>query len=338
VPTLLARQPTDRELLFQGSLKKFLPSLSQLSFSRNLCRSLGLESPAMFFAAILSLISHPPAAASELGLLRYLLEIPEFYLYLSDPEHFDHDSMLSLCRTLMRYDARFDVKLVSALADAEAERELFLRALSILDETSPGGRLTMTLARVSRDAEPAVASKLALLMGKRISNPEWIEKQLTAGDPRIRANVLETLWDVKTDQAKKWLTSALNECNNRALGNALVGLHKLEEHILVDPKVREIAVHPEPPYRATAAWVMGQTGNQDYRELVAAALEDADQGVRDAAQRAMGALDKAAAAAQRDAEAAAAAAQPKPIDQSKVDIALMRMRLNGTYGRRIYSR
>ena len=150
MPTLLFRTPSDRELVLQSSLRKILPRLPQVAFSEDLCRSLGLESPHIFFAAVLSLIAQPPANMQDQALCRYLLSIPEFYPYISDPSHFGRAAMVVLYRTLMRSDPRFDIKLVSALVEWETvDRGVILHALSVLDETSPGGRLTMTLTRAS---------------------------------------------------------------------------------------------------------------------------------------------------------------------------------------------
>ncbi len=280
-----------------------------MQFSETLWRNLGLKSPDAFFGAIMSLVRQPPGSAVEQALCRYLLAIQEFYSYIVNPGNFERGVLLALCRTLMRVDLQFDVKLVSALADdPSVTKDTFLRALSVLDETSAGGRLTMTLARVSRDSDPVVAAKIAMLMGKRVSNPLWVERQLTSTDARTRANVIETLWGVDTAQARKSLNAALKDTNNRVVGNALVGLHLLGDESGW-PHLHDLAAHPEPTYRTTAIWVVSKTRDRRNLALLNSALEDPDPKVRTAAERALADFPVEAAAPESPASPNA-----KPVD------------------------
>ena len=52
------------------------------------------------------------------------------------------------------------------------------------------------------------------------------------------------------------------------VGNALVGLHRLGEIRDVIRHVGKMARRQEALFRATAAWVMGQTGDACYRGVL----------------------------------------------------------------------
>ncbi len=285
--TLLARPLDKVEQMLQDSLTRILPKVTHMAFTETLWRSLGLTHPGPYFAAFLSLIQLPPASRSELVLCRYLLAIREFYVYLAAPTTFDRPALLGVCRVFMRIEPRFDVRLISALAEDDSViQEVFVRMLSVLDEISPGGRLTMTLARVQRDAEPRVASKLAIMMGRRVFNPVWVRTQLSSKNPRTRANVLETLWRVDTPEARKWLLAALADSNNRVVGNALLGLHLLKDD-QVESRIQALARHLDPAFRATAAWLIGEVGETRYCPLLTVAMLDSESTVRHAAERAL---------------------------------------------------
>lgn len=349
-PTLLSREPTHTELALQKSLRKVLPSAPQTVASEGLWRNLGLDEPDPFYSAVLSLISLPPAAAFEYTVCRYLLAIPSFYIYLAKPDNFERPMLLALTRLMMRIDNRFDVKLISALAeDQGVNREMFLRVLSVLDETSPGGRLTMTLARVLRDSDPVVASKVSLLLNRRVSNPMWVQSQLSSHDPRTRANAVESLWGVEGSMVKKWLVHALRDSNNRVVGNALVALDLLERGS-VDDEIRNLSEHPDAAFRATAAWVMGKTGDASFREAVSIAATDVDPRVSSMAERALAMLPEKQDTAPESGEASNAENPPETTERTESTESAEPAEsaesaedqevpvLDGTYGRTHYRR
>jgi hypothetical protein len=321
--TLLGRPLDGGEQQLQEAICKNVLRGPQIAFSKTLWQRLGLPGPEPYFAAVLSLIHVPPKSAGEVGLCSYLVSIPDFYVYLANPICFSKPALISICRALMRIEQRFDVKLISALAEQRSmERQTFVRALSVLDEISPGRRLTMTLARVLRDAEPEVASKVALMMGHRVLSPLWVERQLGSGTARTRANVIETLWGVDTKQSRTWMLAALNDINNRVVGNALVGLHLLKDS-KTDLRIREMARHPNAAFRATAAWVMSKTGEQSYCPLLTEALADPDDRVRGAAKRALEKMPEqpkevAAQPSEFAEQPKEAAQEPKVTEQPKV--------------------
>src|SRR5690348_10490138 len=87
MPVLAVDELEPRERVLQESIRKILPRLPHMEFSDNLWRSLGLPGPDAYFSAILSLLHLPPRSSSELALCRYLLDIPDFYMYLANPDN-----------------------------------------------------------------------------------------------------------------------------------------------------------------------------------------------------------------------------------------------------------
>jgi hypothetical protein len=160
-----------------------------------------------------------------------------------------------------------------------------VHVLDLLNEISPGPRLIQILNHLTQNSDPRTAAKATLLMARRIQNHDWIERHLASRDPRLRATVMEALWGIETSSARRVLRAGLNEENNRAVGNALVGLH-----LLGDPGVGALAEKmledTRPPFRSTGAWVMGKIGAAYFVQPLHRALADSESGVRHAARRA----------------------------------------------------
>lgn len=74
-----------------------------------------------------------------------------------------------------------------------------------------------------------MASKAALLFGRRPRNCERIESHVASADPRIRANVAEGSCGVNSALAIHALRKCLLDGSNRAYGNAVVGLRVVGE-------------------------------------------------------------------------------------------------------------
>jgi hypothetical protein len=303
--TLLGRELTGDEQALSQAVRKHLTNPRQLP--KQLWQGLGLARPDPLFATVMSMVTIPPQTVAERALCAYLLANPEFFVFLSQPEAFDHSSLILICRTLLSVDPRFDAKLASSLMeDVHSDTLAVLRILGVLDEVSAGGRLNFVLTHLMRDSAPAVAAKTALVLGRRVSNPKWVERQLSSDDPRLRANVVESLWSVDAHHTRTLLAAALNDSNNRVVGNALFGLHLLKDDS-VPEQLGSMLGHLRPEFRATAAWVIGKTGEKRYLDLLARAADDPDEHVRTAAQRAIETLSA------EEPPAAAPAEENKPV-------------------------
>ncbi|HLK49007.1 MAG TPA: HEAT repeat domain-containing protein, partial [Bryobacteraceae bacterium] len=131
-----------------------------------------------------------------------------------------------------------------------------------------------------------IASKATLLVGRRIRNQDWLSQRLDSEDGRVRASAVEGLWGVASRQAQAALCAALNDKNNRVVGNALIGLHRLGE-ARVNEFVKRMIEDPRPPFRWTAAWVMSKIAAEEFREYLERATKDQEPHVRRQAERAL---------------------------------------------------
>jgi hypothetical protein len=268
-------------------------------------RRLRLQTPAAFFKAAIEKLESLPRSLERQRLYSEVVQDPAFLFWLTDARCLSRPERARVCGRLFNIDNFFDVRLTRMLR-ADEDDEVILSVLDVLDEISPGGRLIMTLSRLVRHPDKRIASKAALLLGRRVTNPLWVERHVGAEDARLRANVVEALWGTNTAFARQTLRACLDDNNNRVVGNALVGLH-----MLGDPSVpvtaRRMLQDARAPFRWTAAWVMGRTGMEEFRESLELALADSSQQVRTAARRALRAIPVA-----KPGEAEAVPAEKRP--------------------------
>jgi hypothetical protein len=193
-----------------------------------------------------------------------------------------------IMKRMIRMVPLVDVKLLqSILARGEKEladqdRELAEKLVSILNVASPGCRLLPMLVQLLRHDDSRLRSKTVLTMGVRNSQAEGL---LTEEDPRVRANGVEAFWGVDTPRARKVFRKAMEDPNNRVQGNGLLGLLKVGDRGVVR-NVIAMTRHPDAKFRATAAWVMGQSGELEFKAAVHEMMSDADALVRANAEKA----------------------------------------------------
>lgn len=252
---------------------------------------IAVRSPRGFGPAALSLLDAAQDPGVRKKIYQQLLECPEFLIRLMQPGGFSRAQLVEICRELLTLDPTFDVRLARLTParwqdDSPLDEDGVVQVLDILNEISPGGRLILLLNHLTRHPNPHIASKATLLIGKRLRNQDWVNRHLESGDERIRANAVEGLWNVTTQAARQCLWKGLKDKNNRVVGNALLGLHQLGEPTVLE-FVKRMIEDPRPPFRWTAAWVMGKIGGGEFIEPLERALQDQDAQVRRSAQRAL---------------------------------------------------
>jgi hypothetical protein len=220
-----------------------------------------------------------------------LFDAPAFLLELVRSQSFSDREFKEFCAKYVREDLLLDVKLARLMPGRRSdcyqlETSFILRILDVLDEISHGPRLLMIIGHLTGYAEQRVASKAALLVGRRLQSHEWVERHLSSPDPRIRANVVEALWGVNSALAARTLRKCLQDENNRVQGNAIIGLHMLGEQD-VNWRIRQLTKDMRPAYRQTAAWVIGRVKNPELTPLLEGLLADPDERVRQSAENAL---------------------------------------------------
>lgn len=189
---------------------------------------------------------------------------------LSNPARMSHAQGVEFLRAAAKMDPHFDVKLTRWLLDGDNREwvaSLGARSealLGVLAEASPGNRLLPLLVQFLRSKGERVSSKAAMLVAQR---SQRVELALADEDARVRANAIEALWGMDTLKARRTLHGALDDPNNRVVGNALLGLLRLGDRTVI-PNLMDMAKRDDPAFRASAAWVMGQVGDPRFRPVL----------------------------------------------------------------------
>ena len=170
------------------------------------------------------------------------------------------DVVRKMCHLILHLDVKLLRTLLAkgedGLSPTEAQQAESL--VAILNLASPGNRLLPTLVQLLRKPDARIRSNTAKAMGLRNNQTETL---LNDPDPTVRANAVEAFWHVDSTRAKKLLREALRDSHNRVVGNGLLGLLWLGEESSVQATLA-MSAHPLAAHRASAVWVMGQSGNK----------------------------------------------------------------------------
>jgi hypothetical protein len=235
----------------------------------NIDRLLETDKSAFLDAATpLVLLSKPDQGYRYL--LAHLLAKGLFVEIVCNPARMDSAGSVEFLRAAVKMDPQFDVKLTRWLLD-EGNRQWLTSMgarsealLDVLAEASPGNRLLPLVIQFLRSKGEHVSSKAALLVAQR---SQQVELALADPDSRVRANAVEALWGLDTQKARRTLYNAIDDSNNRVVGNAILGLLKLRERSATI-RLMAMARHADPLFRSTAAWVMGQTRDRRYVQFL----------------------------------------------------------------------
>lgn len=221
------------------------------------------------------------------------------YEVLCDPS-LSGERAMAVARMAVRVDPMADVALARRLADAaSSESEAPVsdaagRLMKILAEISDGARILPSLMRLLRTANPSLRSKAVLMIGRANRNAQWVKNRLAEPDARVRANAVQALWGVSTEEARQLLRFAVNDSNNRVAANALVGLYWLGDCSVI-PDIVSMTGHSSGIFRSSAAWVIGETGDPRFLEVLGRMLADSSAAVRKRAFAAVGQIKAAVA-------------------------------------------
>jgi hypothetical protein len=203
---------------------------------------------------------------------------------LCDPR-VNREQALRLGRAAAQKDPRVDVLLGRHLADraytitsASCPPEL-QRILEVIAEISDGSRILPFLMTLARQPNPHVHSKALLLIGRVSRNAKWLQNRLSDPDPRARANAIESVWGLDAPEIRDLLRGLLQDADNRAAGNALVGLYQLGDCAAVSA-LYEMCAHESYRFRATAAWAIGEVGDPRFRKQLARLVGESNPLVR----------------------------------------------------------
>ncbi|HLJ48001.1 MAG TPA: HEAT repeat domain-containing protein [Bryobacteraceae bacterium] len=223
---------------------------------------------------------------------------------LCDPTMFTLPEASAIAKYLKHVDPTFDIRLLRNFLGHKVEDRQQLeeaassaagvRWIEVMAEISDGGRILPVMTQLLHHPNPRVRSKAALLVGRNNKNHKWVEEQMVEADPRVRANAVESLWGVDTEGSRGVMWSAVSDEDNRVVGNALLGLYRLGDPGSVRA-IEHLASHGQQKFRATGAWVMGETGDPRYLPTLGHMISESTQDTRSNAMLAIAKLKQAAA-------------------------------------------
>jgi HEAT repeat protein len=216
---------------------------------------------------------------------------------LCDPGFLDKESSIDLVKRIAAIEPALDSTLVRLLpgrgwdSSDPAQALAAERVLELLGAISVSNRIVPMLAHLIQHPNPRLRAKVSLLIARWTRNVRMAEDRLDETDARVRANAVEGLWGDKTGRATSVLWRAVNDADNRVVGNALFGLYELRDQKII-PYIVNMATHEKPKFRATAAWTMGQTRDPQFLSALETLTHDLYAAVRKCATRAMGQIRK----------------------------------------------
>ena len=270
--------------------------------NRKLIREQLDNDPEVFYKNAIALLTNSDESRGFQHLVVLLVSGGFLLRALCDAD-LSREQAMSLARAATRANPMADVELARGLADSAVQAEgpvpleAAPRLMEILAEISDGSRIAPSLMRLMRHSNPYIRSKAVLMIGRGSLSVKWVRGRLSEADPRIRANAIEALWGVDSADAQVLLRSALADGNNRVVGNALLGLYRAGDCTTIVDIVK-MAGHENALFRATAAWVMGETGDPRFTETLVRMLVEPNTTVR---KRALAALRGIKAASAQNA-------------------------------------
>ncbi len=194
----------------------------------------------------------------------------------------------------------FDVELAAALtAECGAGKPNLARVerlLALLAAVAPPDRLYPILRASMAHEDPHVRAKAALLLSRKVENPEILAHLASDGDARVRANTVQALWGHSDEHSRQLFARALDDLHHRVAGNAAYAL------FLLDPeghpaRLKRFVTHPHPRFRRAGAWILRKIGDPANLPVLQPLVEDKNAEVRASAYVALVALQQAAARA-----------------------------------------
>ncbi len=257
-----------------------------------------------FYSAAIDLLRNPHDTRGSQCLITTLVGNNLLFTALSDPA-LPQERALAVARAAVQAHPMVDVTLAKHLADnvaaGGASTTDCQRLMEILCEISNGTRILPSLMALARQPNPYLQSKAVLMIGRANRSVKWLQNRLGDADPRVRANAVEALWGVDSEEARELLRKTARDDNNRVVGNALLGLYQLGDCPAI-PQILKMAEHDSARFRATAAWIMGETGDPRFTKALARLLGEPHVTVRTRAFAALGQVRAASALAAQGGE------------------------------------
>lgn len=209
-------------------------------------------------------IAAEPGRKLPLFAQRLMVASPECCRCLCDPVLLTEQASRELALSLIALDPRLDIRLAQTTVELssvpETNRRILRRGLAILEVLSCGSRINSALVQLLNCGNGSVRSKVVELLTRWSTNEANVREWLRDPDPRVRANVLESLAEI--GQGAKWvrgvLLDNLQDRSGRAAANAAIGLYRLGVTGPALARLSEMGASEDASIRCSAVWAMGQ--------------------------------------------------------------------------------
>lgn len=264
-------------------------------------RELARENSGRFLSSAAPILRKPRNSPGFLYLLTVLsandLAIP----LLSDAAAFSVEEGVVVARYFLAAEPTFAMRLVRFILSEKTDKGPVrlsphaARLLEIIGLTVERGNILNLMPLLSHP-DPHVQSRVALMVGRAMRSIHWAGEQMKSPDPRVRANVIESLWGGDSQECRGIFRTAAADSNNRVAGNGLLGLYLCgaAESVRL---IAQMAQAEAPAFRSTAAWTMGRTADPRFVPLLTAMVPDEAPGVRRSVLRALTSIRNAPPAA-----------------------------------------
>jgi HEAT repeat protein len=297
---------------------------------RRLIREILQTQRESFYAAAIEILKGDTDSRAVQFLVALLVSANLLFRALCDPA-LDRRQATALARRAIRVEPQVDAVLARQLVDACMANpgadgsNVAERLMEILGEISDGPRILPSLMRILRNDNPYLRSKAVLMIGRGNHSLKWVKRRLADTDSRVRANAVEAMWGMDTAAARELLDLASRDSSNRVAGNALLGQYLIGDSSTVC-ELAKMAGHPYAAFRRTAAWVMGETGDPRFSEILGRMLADSHAEVRKNAFTAVGQIRAAVTEVSRAGEwrvAGFSGSRDSPASQRRIEVAVV---------------
>lgn len=185
-------------------------------------------------------------------------------------------------------DSQFSSKfaVVLSLNGRSVTVPVLRRALTLLVGLSTYESFIPQLQVLAKHSDPRVSSIAVKALCRARPNKSLVDRYLHSDDTRVRANALEALWHVKTDDAKAVFEASLEHSDHRIVLNAVVGLYYLGSPRALS-LLESFADDPSDLFRRATVWALELLKDPRTRPILVKLLSDPDQVIRANAERAL---------------------------------------------------
>ena len=215
---------------------------------------------------------------------------------LCDPTLLEVPAAVGLARALLSLDPRLDRRIAHAAIEwaAAANHKSLRRCLDIFDAITLRPEIEGSMVQLLKCVDGTARARVVNILVRLSTSQAVIRKWLRDPDPRVRANVLESL--VAKGGEMEWIRAVLlehlNDSHWRVAANAAVGLCAcgVEEPALA--RLTEMALGDDANGRCSSAWAMGRIPNTKMLEILHQLRKDPDGRVRWNALRSLSRLKR----------------------------------------------